>query len=93
MATEQEESSKIRKLLTTLTKKEQEILKYQTHFAHVKQYGSELQTFLSMKQLEKDIAVEEEFIQSLTKGSTTNQVNISFRLNKSLQEITTSLQI
>ncbi|XP_063402598.1 uncharacterized protein LOC134686776 [Mytilus trossulus] len=92
MSTEQKESSKIRQLLTTLTKKEQEMSKYQTNFAHIKQYGSELQTFLSMKQLEKDIAVEEEFIQSLTKDSITNQVNISFRINKSLLEITTSLQ-
>ncbi|XP_052089883.1 uncharacterized protein LOC127726536 [Mytilus californianus] len=92
MATEQEESNKIRQLLTTLTKKEQEIKKFQTNFAHIKQYASELQTFLSMKQLEKDIAVEEAFIQSLTKSDTTNQVNISFRINKSLQEITASVQ-
>ncbi|CAC5357685.1 unnamed protein product [Mytilus coruscus] len=92
MATEQEKSSKIRQLLTTLTKKGQEITKFQTNFAHIKQYASELQTFLSMKQLEKDIAVEEAFIQSLTKRDTTNQVNISFRINKSLQEITASEQ-
>ncbi|XP_052089890.1 RING finger protein 207-like [Mytilus californianus] len=92
MAMEQKESNKIRQLLTTLRQKEQEIAKYQANFAYIKHYASELQTFLSMKHIQKDMAVEETFIQSLTKSDTLNQVNISYQINKSLQQITANVQ-
>ncbi|CAC5379973.1 unnamed protein product [Mytilus coruscus] len=87
MATEQEESSKIREVLTILRQKEQKIAKYQTNVAYIKQYASEMQIFLSMKHIEKDMAFEEKFIQSLIESDTTDQVNISCRINESLQEI------
>ncbi|CAC5414296.1 unnamed protein product [Mytilus coruscus] len=45
-----------------------------------------------MKDIEKDIAVEEKFIQSVTASDTTNQVNISCQINKSLHQITASVQ-
>ena len=92
MVMEQKESIEIRELLTTLKLKEQEIGKYQALFANIKQYASDLQAFTSMKHIENDIAIAEQFIQSLTKSDTTNQVNISWQINKSLQEITASVQ-
>ncbi|CAC5357684.1 unnamed protein product [Mytilus coruscus] len=92
MVMEQKESIEIRKLLSTLRTKEQEIGKYQALFANIKQYASDLQAFTSMKHIEKDIAIAEKFIQSLTKSDTTNQVNISCQINKSLQETTANVQ-
>ncbi|XP_052090173.1 E3 ubiquitin/ISG15 ligase TRIM25-like [Mytilus californianus] len=93
MTVEQKESSKIEKLLTTLKKKEKEISEVQENIASIKQHASELQTFLTMKDIEKDIAVEEKFIQSLTTRDTSNQVNISCQINKSLLQITCTANV
>ncbi|XP_063404183.1 uncharacterized protein LOC134687654 [Mytilus trossulus] len=92
MVVEQKEISKIQKLLTTLKKKEKEISEVQDNIASIKQHASELQTFLTMKYIEKNIAVNQKFIQSITTSDITNQVNISCQINKSLQQITASVQ-
>ncbi|XP_052087863.1 uncharacterized protein LOC127724900 [Mytilus californianus] len=92
MRVEQKEKSKIEKLLTTLKTKEKEITEVQENIASIKQHASELQTFLTIKNIEKDIAGEEKFIQSITTSDTTNQINISCQINKSLQQITASVQ-
>ncbi|CAG2249869.1 unnamed protein product [Mytilus edulis] len=55
MTVEQREKSKIEKLLTSLKKKEKEMTEVQENFATFKQHASELQTFLTMKNIEKDI--------------------------------------
>ncbi|CAC5386605.1 unnamed protein product [Mytilus coruscus] len=89
---EQKENSKIEKLLTTLKKKESDIIEVQENIASIKQHAPELQTFLTMKNIEKDIAAEETFIQSITTSGSTNQVNISFQINKSLQQISAIVQ-
>ncbi|CAG2208906.1 unnamed protein product [Mytilus edulis] len=45
-----------------------------------------------MKYIEKDIAGTEQFIQSITKSGSTNQVNISFQMTKSLQKLSATVQ-
>ncbi|CAC5388608.1 unnamed protein product [Mytilus coruscus] len=92
MRVEQKEKNKIEKLLSTLKKKEKEITELQENIASIKQHASELQTFLTMKDIEKDIAVEEKYIHSITTSDSTNKVNISCQINKSLQQITASVQ-
>ncbi|CAC5424024.1 unnamed protein product [Mytilus coruscus] len=93
MEIEQLENSKIQKLLTALKNQEEEITEYQENFTIIKQHASELQIFLAMKNLEKDIAVKEQFIESITKSDSMNQVNISCQVNQlSLQEMTASVQ-
>ncbi|XP_063425533.1 uncharacterized protein LOC134709294 [Mytilus trossulus] len=93
MEIEQLESSKIQKVLTTLKNQEEEITEYQENFTIVKQHASELQIFLAMKNLEKDIAVKGQFIESITKSDYMNQVNISCIVNQlSLHQITASVQ-
>lgn len=66
MTIENREINNIEKLLTCLKKKENEIAKHQANFDNIKQYASELQIFLTMKQMEKDIAVNEKYIQAIT---------------------------
>ncbi|XP_052087503.1 uncharacterized protein LOC127724560 [Mytilus californianus] len=92
MAAEQTESRKLQKLLSTLKTKETEITEYQTNICNIKQHASELQTFLAIKHIEKDLKVQEKFIRSITDSDATNQVNISYQVNKSLQQITESVQ-
>ncbi|CAC5388331.1 unnamed protein product [Mytilus coruscus] len=86
------EINKIEKLLTSMKKKENEIAKYQSNFDNIKQYASEFQTFLFMKQIEKDIAVEEKFIQSINTKNICNQIKMSCVINQSLQQIIASIQ-
>ncbi|CAC5388610.1 unnamed protein product [Mytilus coruscus] len=89
---EQKEKSKIEKLLTSLKKKKTVITEVQENIASIKQHASELQTFVTMKDIEKDIAGEDKFIQSITTNDSKNQVKISCQINKSLQQITASIQ-
>ncbi|XP_063404187.1 uncharacterized protein LOC134687658 [Mytilus trossulus] len=86
MTAEQTESKKIHKLLNTLKAKETQITKYQSNMCDIKQHASELQTFLTIKHIEKDLKVEEKFIRSITESSTTNQVNIISQINKNFQK-------
>ncbi|CAG2216954.1 unnamed protein product [Mytilus edulis] len=92
MIVEQHEKCKIEKLLTTLKKKEKEIVEVQENVASIKQHASELQTFLTMKDIEKHIVGDEKYIQSITTSDSTHQVNISCQINKSLQQITVNVQ-
>lgn len=78
-------------MLTALKQKGNEITKLQANISNIKQHASELQTFVALKQIEKDIAVEEQFIQTIIKTDTMNQVDISFQISKSLQQITASV--
>ncbi|XP_071153395.1 uncharacterized protein [Mytilus edulis] len=89
---ENREINNIEKLLTCLKKKENEITKHQANFDNIKEYASELKTFLSMKEIEKDIAVEETFIQLITIKNISNQIKISCVINESLQQITASIR-
>ncbi|XP_063404186.1 uncharacterized protein LOC134687657 [Mytilus trossulus] len=88
MRAEQTQSENLQKLLTTLKAKETEIAEYQTNIGNFKQHASDLQTFLAIKHIEKDLKVKKKSIQSITESVITNQVNISCQLNKSLQQIT-----
>ncbi|XP_063401787.1 uncharacterized protein LOC134686011 [Mytilus trossulus] len=92
MAAEQKECKKIEKVLTSLQKKGKEISEIKQNIASTKQHASQLQTFLTMKNIEKDIAVGENFIQSNTTSGKTNQVNISCQIDKLLRQITDSVQ-
>ena len=89
---EEKEISKIEELLTTLKKKETALTEAQENITSIKRHASELQTFLTMKDIEKAIVVEEKFIQSITTSNATNQVNISCQIDNSLQHITASVQ-
>ncbi|XP_063404309.1 uncharacterized protein LOC134687783 [Mytilus trossulus] len=90
-AIEEKEKRKIQTLLTFLKDKKKNINEFQENIASIKKHASELQTFLAMKHIEKDIDVEEKIIQSITKTDTTNQVNISCQINESLKQIIDSV--
>ncbi|CAG2240317.1 unnamed protein product [Mytilus edulis] len=65
---EEEESNKIRRILKSLIDKEKEITENQTNIGNIKQYASELQTFLSLKHIETNVVVAEQYIQSIVKS-------------------------
>ncbi|CAG2246787.1 unnamed protein product [Mytilus edulis] len=92
VVTEQKESRKIKKLLIALKKKEKKITEFQANLAYIKQHACELESYLAMKHIEKDIAVKEKYIQSIVDTDTIKHVDISCQISKSLQQITASVQ-
>ncbi|CAG2248364.1 unnamed protein product [Mytilus edulis] len=89
---EEEESNKIRQLLKSLNDKEKDITEYQTNIANIKQYASDLLTFLALKHIEKDVSVDEAYIQSIVKNLGANQIDFSCKVNPSLQDLISTIQ-
>ncbi|XP_052075297.1 E3 ubiquitin/ISG15 ligase TRIM25-like [Mytilus californianus] len=87
---EEKESNKIRQLLTSLMQREKEILEYKDSVENTKRYASNLQSFIAMKHVEKDIIKEEIYIQSICKSEQLHQIDISYTMNTALQELATT---
>ncbi|XP_071177863.1 uncharacterized protein [Mytilus edulis] len=91
-AIEETQDSKICQLLSSLEQREKEITKYRENFASIKQHASELQIFLSLKQLEEDIDIEDKFLQSVVKGEELKQCNLEYRTNIAIQDIMSNIK-
>ncbi|VDI09691.1 Hypothetical predicted protein [Mytilus galloprovincialis] len=92
-AIEETQNSKICQLLSSLGEREKEITKYQENFASIKQHASELQIFLSLKQIEKDIDIEDKFLQSIVKGEELKQCHLEYKTNMAIQDIMSNNKI
>ncbi|CAC5403796.1 unnamed protein product [Mytilus coruscus] len=86
-ATFETENKKIRQLLSGVEKNEKEIEEFQAGLANIKQYASELQTFLAAKDMERDLSKKEKFVQSLIKSGKLNHPQISWKFETILQNI------
>ncbi|XP_052077166.1 uncharacterized protein LOC127715168 [Mytilus californianus] len=73
-AKEANESKKILQVLKLLEEKEAQLKECQNNFVHIKKYASDVQLFLSMKQIENDTVKDEEFVQSLMENGRIFQV-------------------
>lgn len=89
---EERESKKIRQLLNSLIQKEKEIFEYQGHFENTKKYASEYQSFLVLKQIEKYVTNEDDFLRSILKEEHANQIDITCRVDTSFQQFTASMR-
>ncbi|XP_071123299.1 uncharacterized protein [Mytilus edulis] len=85
---EETESKKIRQLLSEVEKQEKEIAEFQAGLENIKQYASELQTFLATRDMESDLAKKEHFVQSIIKSEKLNHSQISLKIETILQNIT-----
>ncbi|CAC5406512.1 unnamed protein product [Mytilus coruscus] len=85
---EKRENTKISQLIKTLDEHEIKVAEHQKNITYIKQYESDLQTFLALKQLEADVDDTCQFIDSLSESDTLNRVNIKFSINSSLTDIT-----
>jgi hypothetical protein len=54
-----------RELLVSLDEKQKELTEYQTHVVNIRKYASDLQTFLALKQIEKDVETQDTCLHSL----------------------------
>ncbi|CAG2214013.1 unnamed protein product [Mytilus edulis] len=87
---EEQETSKICQLLSSLEKKEKEIGEYQTSILNIKQHATDLQMFLSMKQIEQEAHSKHTFMQSLVESG--RQPTLSYTINTSIQNIISQIK-
>ncbi|CAG2232721.1 unnamed protein product [Mytilus edulis] len=84
---EKRENEKINQLMKAIDEHESKVAEHQENIANMKQHASDLQTFLSLKQLEGDVDENCQFINALTESDALNRVDIKFKISTSLTDI------
>ena len=79
-------------LLVSLDEKQNELTEYQTNVVNIEKYASDLQAYLSVKQIEKVVETHGTCLQALVKSDSLNQTNLSYKINSCLKTIATSIQ-
>ena len=83
----------IRELLVSLDEKQKELTEYQTNIINIKKYASDLQTFLAVKQIGKDVETQETCLQAIVTSDSLDQTKLSYKMDSDLKTITTSFQM
>jgi len=81
-----------RELLISLDEKEKELTKHQTNIVNMKKNASDLQTFIAIKQIVKEVETQNTCLQSLVNSDSLNQTKLSYKIDTGLKNITTSIQ-
>ena len=89
---EQQASDETRKLLVSLDEKQKELTEYQKNAVNIKNYASDLQTFLALKQIEKEVETQDTCLQSLVNSDSLNQAKLSYKIDSGLKTIATNIQ-
>ncbi|CAC5405460.1 unnamed protein product [Mytilus coruscus] len=91
-AIEEGERNKIREKLNIIRPKEKEIEEYRSSLSSIKQYASDLHTFLVMKQIENDVKDKVEAMQSISQGKDLNKTKISCIVNLEITDVSSTIQ-
>ena len=89
---EKQVTEETRELLESLDEKQKNLIEYQTNIVSIKQYASDLQTFIAVKQIEKDVKTNDTWLQSLINSDSLNQTKLTYKIDTGLKNITTSIQ-
>jgi hypothetical protein len=81
-----------RELLISLDEKDKELTEHQTNIVNMKKYASDLQTFIAIKQIEKEVETQDTCIQSIVNSDRLNQTKLSYKIDTGLKNIATSIQ-
>ena len=81
-----------RELLISLDEKEKELTEHQTNIVNMKKYASDLQTFIAIKQIEKEVETQDMCLQSIVNSDSLNQTKLSYKMDTGLKNIATSIQ-
>jgi hypothetical protein len=90
--TEKQITDEARNLMVSLDEKQKELTEYQTNVVNIKRYASDLQTYLAVKQIEKEVETHDMCLQVLVNSDSLTQAKLSYRLEAGLKTITTSIQ-
>ncbi|CAC5395518.1 unnamed protein product [Mytilus coruscus] len=83
---EEKENKEISQFIELLRDKEMEITECQTNMSSIKQYASDMQAFISMRKLESEVSLKDEFLQFLIKKATLKQHSLVYHLDSTLQD-------
>jgi predicted nuclease with TOPRIM domain len=89
---EKQVTDETRELLVSLDEKQKELNEYQTNIVNITKYASDLQTFLAVKQIEKDVETHDTCLQSLVNSDSLNQAKLTYKINTGLKNIPTNIQ-
>jgi WD40 repeat protein len=89
---EKQVTTETRELLVSLDEKQKELTEYQTNIVNIKKYASDLQTFIAVKQIEKDVETQDTCLQSLVNSDSLNKTKLSYKIDTGLKTITTSIK-
>jgi hypothetical protein len=65
------------------------MLDLQTNIVNIEKYASDLQTFLAVKQIEKDVEAQDTCLQSLVNSDRLNQVKLAYKIDTDLKNNST----
>ncbi|CAC5416844.1 unnamed protein product [Mytilus coruscus] len=86
-AVEEKENLKICQLLSSLETREKEITDCQRNIVIIKKHATDLQMFLSMKQIKEDVYSKNKFVQSLEEDKNFKQSSLSYKINTSMKNM------
>ncbi|CAC5388364.1 unnamed protein product [Mytilus coruscus] len=77
----------ISELLSVLKENEGEITEFRTNIENIKEHATDLQTFISMKELEKKVLCKDEFLQSVINSENFKDRELSYNVNAAMQDL------
>jgi DNA-binding beta-propeller fold protein YncE len=89
--TEDKIKSKIDNLLKQLSKNSKTVEGLQSDIIAVKEYASDLQTFLGSKAIEEEVQKEEENLMALSEDGCLQQLNLRCKINAKIQDILSTI--
>ena len=89
--TEDKIKLKIDKLLIQLSKNARTIEGLQSDIIVLKEYASDLQTFLGSKAIEEEVKKEDEYLMALSEYGCLQQLNLIFNINTKIKDILSTL--
>jgi hypothetical protein len=89
---EKQVTTETHELLVSLDEKQKELIEYQTNIVNIKTYASDLQTFIAVKQIEKEVETLDTCLQSIVNSDSLNQTKLSYDIDTGVKNITTSIQ-
>ena len=85
--TEDKINSKIDKLLKQLSKNSKAVEGLQNNIMAVKEYASDLQTFLGSKVIEEEVKEKEKYLMALSEDGCLQQLDLRYNINTKIKDI------
>jgi hypothetical protein len=76
-----------RELLVSLDEKQKELTEHQINIVNIKRYASDLQAYLAVKQIEKNVETEDTCLQTIVNSDSLNQTKLSYKIDSALNTI------
>jgi hypothetical protein len=79
-----------RELLVSLDERQKELTEHQINIVNINKYASDLQAYLAVKQIQKDVKTEDTCLQTIVNSDSLNQTKLSYKIDSGLKTKTTS---